>query len=383
MAFAWAPILTSGAAAEQTAGFSPLRPARVVLDRIFPASATTVDLSADVGRIPLAHPEAVAAIDCAQARCELDEGAVQVRAISAAVTALTMHVHLSPHYVLLRNGTADSTITQTIAVLHCPAEIISGAPLRGADATNVLVRLGGRCGGDQRELRWGANGEPATVVRTAKEGDSLLVLLTVGDLEDATLTLTATRPEADGSVVAVAHTPTRPAPLARATLELPGHGPIDFIPTNRDAEVHVAPVGNHAYLVPLPEEGAYRVTADARRHGRSGRGQRRWLRRAPFRLSGRGASAPVRGDGPGRPDGVAPAPDSRGQHPGADRPLGARPGSPGGAALHGRARQPGADHARGSEPRSLSRAATAAGSSFIANVSSRRTARRISTWRST
>ena len=263
--FDWAPALasgTAGAPAEQTEGFSPLHPARVLLDRIFPPSAPAVDLSADVGRIPLAHPEAVAAIDCAQARCELDDSAVQVGAISAAVTALTMHVHLSPHYFLLRKDTTDSTVTQTIAVLHCPAEIISGAPLRRADAASVLVRLGGRCGGDQRQLRWTANGDPATVVRTAKEGESLLVLLTVGDLEDATLTLTATRPEADGSVVAVARASTRAAPLARATLELPGHGTIDFIPTNRDAEVHVAPVGNQAHLVPLPEEGAYRVTVD-------------------------------------------------------------------------------------------------------------------------
>jgi len=274
LGFAWAPGLASGAAgasAEPTAGFSQVYPARVILDRIFPAAATAVDLSADVGRIPLAHPEAVAAIDCAQARCELDDGAVQVRAISAAVTALTMHVHLSPHYFLLHNDTADHTITQTIAVLHCPAEIVSGAPLRRADATNVLVRLGGRCGGDQRQLRWTANGEPAAIVRTAKEGDSLLVLLAVGDLEDATLTLTAIRPEADGSVVAVARASTRAAPLARATLELPGHGTIDFIPTNRDAAIHVAPVGNQAHLIPLPEEGAYRVTAD--REGLGVRGE--------------------------------------------------------------------------------------------------------------
>ena len=264
--FAWAPALAPGTVAsltDQTAGFSPLRPARVVVDRIFPAAATTVDLSGGVGRIPLAHPEAVAAIDCAQARCELDESAVQVRAISAAVTGLTMHVHLSPHYFVLRNDTADNTFTQTIAVLHCPAEIVSGVPLRRADATNVLIRLAGRCGGDPRELHWTANGEPAAVIRTAKEGDSLLVLLSVGDLEDATLTLTASRPEADGSVVAVAHTATRAIPLPRATLEIAGHGLIDFIPTNRDAEVHVAPVGNHAHLVPLPEEGAYRVITDA------------------------------------------------------------------------------------------------------------------------
>ena len=41
--FAWAPVLSfgaAGAAAEQTAGFSPLHPARVVLDPLLPASAT-------------------------------------------------------------------------------------------------------------------------------------------------------------------------------------------------------------------------------------------------------------------------------------------------------------------------------------------------------
>lgn len=265
--FAWAPPPASGtgaaAAAEQLSGFAPLRPARVVVDRVFPAATTAVDLSGGFGRLPLAHPEAVAAVDCAQARCEIEAGVVQIRAISAAVTGLTVHVHLAPHYFVLGSDGADSTVTQTIAVLHCPAEILSGAPLRRAEATDVLVRLGGRCGGDAGELRWTANGEPATVVRTAKENNSLLVLLSVGDLEDATLTLTASRPEADGSVIAVAHAATRAAPLPRATLEIPGHGPIDFLPTNRDAEVHVAPVGNQAHLVPLAEEGAYRVTTDA------------------------------------------------------------------------------------------------------------------------
>ena len=61
----------------------------------------------------------------------------------------------------------------------------------------------------------------------------------------------------------MARAPTRPAPLPRATLELPGYGQIDFLPTNRDALVHVGPVGAHAHLVPLPSEGAYKVTTDA------------------------------------------------------------------------------------------------------------------------
>ncbi|HVV51014.1 MAG TPA: hypothetical protein VHO06_15205, partial [Polyangia bacterium] len=215
-----------------------------------------------IGRIPLAHPEAVSAVDCAQATCELSESAIEVRALSPAATGLTMHVHLAPHFFVLRNDTAESTFSRTVSVLHCPAEIVSGPPLRRADATQVLVRLGARCGGDPRALHWTANGEPVAVARTASDGDAVLVLLSVGDLEDATLTVTAARPEAEGSVLAVAHTPTRAAPLVRATLEIPGHGAIDFLPSNRDAVVHVAPVGEHAHLVPLAEEGAYRVTAE-------------------------------------------------------------------------------------------------------------------------
>jgi hypothetical protein len=260
--FSWAPPAGPLAAIIQGVVFTPIKPARVVIDRLFSAATNAVDLSGGVGRIPLLHPEAVAEVDCAQARCELSESAVEARAISAAATGLTVHVHLAPHYFVLRNDATDNTFTQTLAVLHCPADVVSGPPLRRADAASLLIRLGGRCGSDPRGLRWTANGEAATVVQTAPERDAVLVLLSIGDIEDATLTVTAARPEADGAVVAVAHTPTRPAPAAHATLEIPGHGSVDFVPTNRDALVHVAPVGGHARLVVLPQEGAYRVSSD-------------------------------------------------------------------------------------------------------------------------
>jgi hypothetical protein len=263
--FAWAPPGAPGVAApavETRASFVPLRPARVILDRVLPAATTTVDLSGGIGRISLAHPEAIAAVDCAQAMCELGESAVEVRALAPSATGVTLHAHLSPRFFVLRDDTPESTFTRTIAALHCPAEIVSGPPVRRADAAQVLVRLGARCGGDPRALRWTANGDPITVARTEKAGDSVLVLLSVGDIEDAALTVTAARPETEGSVLAVAHTPTRAAPLVRATLEIPGHGPIDFLPSNRDAVVHVAPVGERAHLVPLGEEGAYQVTSE-------------------------------------------------------------------------------------------------------------------------
>ena len=142
----WAPPAAPAAATLQGVAFTPVKPARIVIDRLFSAATNAVDLSGGVGRIPLVHPEAVAEVDCAQARCELGETAIEARAISAAATGLTVHVHLAPHFFVLRNEATDNTFTQTLAVLHCPAEVVSGPPLRRADAAGVLVRLGGRCG---------------------------------------------------------------------------------------------------------------------------------------------------------------------------------------------------------------------------------------------
>ncbi|HVV15750.1 MAG TPA: hypothetical protein VHH90_01000 [Polyangia bacterium] len=265
----WAPGATAEAAANTAAatpaaadGFMPLRPARVVIDRVLATATTALDLTDGHGRLPLAHPDAIAAADCAQARCELSDGAIEVGALSGAAQSVTVHAHLAPHYFVQRGDAFESTFTQVVSVLHCPASIVSGAPLRRAEATSVVVRLDGRCGGEARALRWSANGDPAQVVRVAKDGDAVLALLSVGDIEDAALTVTASRPEPDGSVIAVAHAATRPAPLPRATLELAGYGAIDFVPTNRDALVHIAPAGAQGRLVLLPSEGAYRVTTD-------------------------------------------------------------------------------------------------------------------------
>jgi hypothetical protein len=244
------------------AGALPLRPARVVVDRLLPAT-TTVDLTSGVGRIPLIHPEAVASVDCAQARCELSEAAVQVRAIPGAAASLGLRLRLTPHTYVRRGDTLDTIVTRAIAVLHCPAAVISGPPLRHADGTRVVVRLDEKCGRDARDLRWTANGEAADVQRVETDRDAVYVQLGLASIEEAQVTIMATRPEPDGSVVAVAHAPARPAPQPRAVLELPGFGKIDFIPTNRSAVIHVAPVGDHARLEPLPIDDVYRVARAA------------------------------------------------------------------------------------------------------------------------
>lgn len=241
----------------------PLRPARVVLDRLLSVGAA-VDLTSGLGRIPLAHPEAVASVDCAQARCELSDAAVLVRAVPGAAASVSLRLRLVPHIFVARGDALDSVVTRPVSVLHCQASIVSGLPLRHAEGTRIIVRMDDRCGRDARDLRWTVDGDPVRVERVERASDGTYVQLGLAELEDAQVTLMATRSELDGSVVAVASIATRSAPEPRATLELPGFGRIPFIPTNRDAVLHTAPAGDGARLVALSVEGAYRVSADGR-----------------------------------------------------------------------------------------------------------------------
>ncbi len=209
----------------------------------------------------LLHPEAVASVDCAPARCELLDTGVEVRGVAAAATNVTLRLRLAPHISIRKGETLDTAQAATLAVLHCTAAIVSGEPLRHADATRVIVRVDERCGGDARNLRWTVNGESVEVQRVEHVRDGIYVQLGTSELESAQATVVATRPEPDGSVIAVARSATRPPPQPRVTLELEGFGRIDFIPTNRDALVRPAPCGAHAHLVLLPIESAYQVTA--------------------------------------------------------------------------------------------------------------------------
>jgi hypothetical protein len=238
---------------------STLKPARIVVDHLLPQTAT-VDLAAGVGRVALLHPEAVASVDCAPARCELLDTGVEVRGVAGAATNVTLRLRLAPHISIRKGETLETTQSATLAVLHCTAAIVSGEPLRHADGTRVIVRLDERCGGDARNLRWTVNGESVEVQRVEHVRDGIYVQLGTSELESAQATVVATRPEPDGSVIAVARSATRPAPQPRVTLELEGFGRIDFIPTNRDALVRPAPCGDHAHLVPLPIESVYQVT---------------------------------------------------------------------------------------------------------------------------
>jgi hypothetical protein len=249
-------------AASDAAPLATLRPARVVLDRILPASAA-IDLTNGAGRLALLHPEAVASVDCGQARCELSEAAVLVGAVSGAATSLTLRLRLAPRYFVAHDDAQETMVTRAISVVHCQAAVLSGPPPRHAEATRVIVRMDARCGAEARALHWTMNGDHIEVERVVKESTAddapVDVQLSVGDIEDAQVTLMATRPAPDDSVIAIAHQETRPAPQPRAALELPGFGKVDFVPTNREAVLRTAPVNERARLAPLPVEGAYRV----------------------------------------------------------------------------------------------------------------------------
>src|SRR4051812_45270575 len=59
-------------------GGTPFHPARVLIERALPLEAV-VDLQADVSRVPLVHPEAVAGAECTDADCEIEGTDLVVR----------------------------------------------------------------------------------------------------------------------------------------------------------------------------------------------------------------------------------------------------------------------------------------------------------------
>lgn len=234
------------------------RPARTVVDRVIQADAV-VDLTGGAGRVPLVHPEAVAAVDCAPARCELGEAGISVRAVGSASTTVVLKLRLAPGYMATRGDGLEAVVTRSLTIAHCSADVVSGPPLRTPAAGRVIVKLDPRCGRDARALRWTVNGAAAEVQRLEPIDGAVYVQLGTRGLEGSEATVLAARPEPDDTVVAIARIDLRAPPLVKATLELPTIGPVGFLPTNRDAVVRAAPAGDGARLVPLPIEGAYQV----------------------------------------------------------------------------------------------------------------------------
>jgi len=235
-----------------------LKPARVVLSGVVPADAS-IDLSTGHGEVELTHPDAIAAVDCGAQRCELTRTGLLVRSLSSNVSSVDVKFKLIPGVFVGKGAQNDATPTAHLAVVHCPMSVPSGPLLRDTENARMVLRIEGRCASEVPSLRFLIGSDTVEVVDTLVDSTGTDVLLRVGSSSASALTVTAVQRDDPGLAVAVARVETIDAPRSSASLEIPGHKNLGFIPTNRPAIVHLPPLG-HAHLVPLPVPGVYSVS---------------------------------------------------------------------------------------------------------------------------
>jgi hypothetical protein len=236
-----------------------IKPSRVVLTRPL-VQTTGLDVSSGA-RVMLAHPEAVGSVDCGAATCELVDHAVSVRGVPDPSTAVNLKLRLAPRVFVARGDAFDTTVATSVPILSCPLTVIAGSVIRDVDDPSAVVKLG--CARDPVSLRWTGGGGPAEVKKVVKNSDGVFVLLHLDRVTAERVTISASRPDLDNTIVASATAKTETLPSSRISLELPGHGKIDFVPTNRTAKVNVSSASEYGRLVPITIEGAYAVSTEA------------------------------------------------------------------------------------------------------------------------
>ncbi len=235
-----------------------LVPARVVLSSVVSADAS-IDLSTGRGEVELTHPDAVAGVDCGAQRCEIFHNALVVRSLSSNVSSVDVKFRLVPNVFLSKGSGVDATPTAHLSVVHCPMSAPSGPVLRGTGSARVVLRIEGRCANEVPSLRFLIGADSAEVLESLVDSTGTDVLVQVGSTDAQALTITAVHTDDPGVAVAVVRVETISPPQSSASLEIPGHKNLNFVPTNRPAIVHVPPLEHHAHLVPLPVPGVYSV----------------------------------------------------------------------------------------------------------------------------
>ena len=235
-----------------------LKPARVVLSGVVPADAS-IDLSTGRGEVELTHPDAVASVDCGAQRCELTRTGLLVRSLSSNVSSVDVKFKLISGVFVAKGNQLDPAPTAHLAVVHCPMAVPSGPVLRDTENARVVLRIEGRCASEVPSLRFLIGADLAEVISTLVDSTGTDVLLRVGNTSATALTVTAVHSDDPGLAVAVARIETIEPPRSSASLEIPGHKNLSFVPTNRPAIVHLPPLGAHAHLVPIPVPGVYSV----------------------------------------------------------------------------------------------------------------------------
>ncbi|MES1177625.1 MAG: hypothetical protein ABUL62_25095 [Myxococcales bacterium] len=238
-----------------------LTPNRVVIANVVPSDAS-IDLSTGRGEVGLSHPEAVASVECGAQRCEIARGALLVRSLSSNVSSVDAKFRLIPGVTVAKGTGFDAAPSVHLAVVHCPMSVPSGPVLRDAENVRLVLRIDGRCASEVPALRFLIGDDTAEVLSTVVDSTGTDILLRVTNSSASALTITAVHGDDSSIAVAVARVETIPAPRSSASLEIPGHKNLGFIPTNRPAIVHLPPLPGHARLVPLPIAGVYAVHKD-------------------------------------------------------------------------------------------------------------------------
>ena len=238
-------------------------PAKVMMQELFVADAT-LDAESDESRVRWRHPEAVGQVSCLDAGCELAGSELLVRGLRGSDDSLEVRVALRPHVFLQQGGATLATPLVSLPLQRCPLALASSAPLRAVGGQRVVLRVGGRCAEDGN-LRYTVGGAPAAVLDHvhAEDGHFVVVQAEGGLAEDVAIAV-----QRRSRVVALLRVKTRQVPTVHARIELAGHGEVDFLPTNRDAEVLLPPLGDGAVLVPVAVPGVYTVSHDGGKNSR-------------------------------------------------------------------------------------------------------------------
>ncbi|MDC0710970.1 hypothetical protein POL68_21035 [Stigmatella sp. ncwal1] len=239
-----------------------LRPGRIVLTQAL-IQSSGIDLSkGPEGAVTVSHPEAVASVDCGLSRCEVNDNAIAIRHVAGVDVSVSLRLRLAARVFFARGDALEQSVSATLPVLACPLAAVEGTVLRDADDSALVLRLDPSCSLEPRSLLWTVNGERARVERVVKTSEGTYGLLRTRGTSSQQVTITATTSRIDGTVVASTTAETVPLPGPRALLEMKDSGPIDFIPTNRPAEVKVAGSGGVGRFVLRPLDGVYSVTVD-------------------------------------------------------------------------------------------------------------------------
>jgi hypothetical protein len=233
---------------------------RVDVNDLLPPDAS-VDVSSGEGRLPLPHPEVLAAVECAPVACSMEDRTLRIVAPPASATGVDVRIRLVPHVFYTRHGARDTQATLHVNVVRCPMAVASGRVLRGVPGTRAVVRLEGACASDASALRFFAGTRRLDVVQIETIRDAAYAVLSVGDVDAPSLSIVAARDDASGTVVAIARTDTIAPPAIRTVLEIPGLPPLDFVPNNRPAIVHF-PKPVEGTLVLLSQRDLYSVHRD-------------------------------------------------------------------------------------------------------------------------